>query len=101
VLETFTLATFTPLVGARFRVTATAGVLELALVEARSRGADGNPFSLVFKGPPAPLLPQATYRFEHAGLGAFDLFICPIAAPAEGVRYEAVFNRLPPKASAP
>jgi hypothetical protein len=37
-------------------------------------------------------LPQATYRLEHATLGAMDVFLVPIGQDREGVRYEAIFN---------
>jgi hypothetical protein len=48
-------------------------------------------FSLVFRGPAAPVLPQGTYRLSHAELGELDLFLVPIGPDAEGMRYEAVF----------
>ena len=95
-LEPFTLQTFTPLVGTSFRVQAAADrAVELALTAARSRSPTGNPFSLVFAGPRQPVLPQATYPFEHGTLGRFDLFICPIGQSATNTSYEAVFNRMP------
>ena len=50
------------------------------------------PFSVVFREPGPQVLPQQIYRLEHAGLGAFDLFIVPIARDGDGVRYEAVFT---------
>jgi len=50
------------------------------------------PFSLVFRGPKEPLLPQRIYRFEHGSLGDLDIFIVPIGPDDEGMRYEAVFN---------
>jgi hypothetical protein len=51
------------------------------------------PFSLVFRGPPEPLLPQQIYRLEGEGLESpLDLFLVPVGPDAEGMRYEAVFN---------
>jgi hypothetical protein len=50
------------------------------------------PFSLVFRGPKDPLLPQRIYRFEHESLGDLDIFIVPIGPDEEGLLYEAVFN---------
>ena len=50
-------------------------------------------FSLWFLGPQAPRLKQQIYHFEHEKLGAFDLFLTAIRAEAEGILYEAVFNR--------
>ena len=49
-------------------------------------------FSLLFAGP-TPALPQAIYAVDHPELGAFELFLVPIASPAEVQQYEAVFNR--------
>ncbi len=54
-------------------------------------------FALVFRGEVNDRLNQGTYRFEHAALGAFDLFIVPVAQDLTGRYYEAVFNRLLPQ----
>ncbi|MBZ9855762.1 hypothetical protein LB566_18305 [Mesorhizobium sp. CA13] len=51
----------------------------------------GGGFSLLFKGPRATALPQATYRFAGNG-DTHDIFIVPVAADATGLLYEAVFN---------
>jgi hypothetical protein len=48
-------------------------------------------FSLVFRGPLEPALPQATYGLEHAELGHLDLFLVPIGPDGAGMRYQAVF----------
>jgi Domain of unknown function (DUF6916) len=50
------------------------------------------PFSVIFRGPPTPVLPQLIYRIENDSLGTFDLFIVPIGPDESGMRYEAVFN---------
>ncbi len=53
-------------------------------------GADGTArtqFSLVFSGPAAPALPQATWELTHDGLGAITLFLVPIGPGS----YEAAF----------
>lgn len=98
VLETFTCETFTPLLGETFRLHVEGGpavdvvlsdAAELPMASARPGRA---PFSLVFRGPPAIVHPQATYQLEHPVLGAFDLFLVPIGADGDGVRYEAVFT---------
>lgn len=49
------------------------------------------PFSLLFRGPPEPILPQAIYALEHATLGVSEIFLVPLAPDADGTRYEAVF----------
>jgi hypothetical protein len=67
----------------------------LELVEANTapapRGYEA--FAIVFRGPPAPLLPQGIHRFHHDAIGAFDLFTVPIRRDQHGLYYEAVFNR--------
>lgn len=49
-------------------------------------------FSLLFGGPPEPLLPQRIYRLVHECLPALDVFLVPVAADRAGVRYQAVFS---------
>jgi hypothetical protein len=53
-------------------------------------------FSLQFRGPPTIVLNQQIHRLEHAALGLLDIFLVPIGQDAQGVYYEAVFNRLIP-----
>ena len=98
-LESFTIATFAPHQGGAFAVRADEQVaLTMTLSEVAPLGTapeDGPrraPFSLLFHGPPSPLLPQRTYRVEHAALGAFDLFLVPLGPDRAGMRYEAVFG---------
>ena len=68
---------------------------ELELVEVLDGSAgDHINFSLQFRGPLQPLLPQQIYPVEHDRLGRFDLFIVPIRRDAHGLYYEAVFNRV-------
>ena len=50
------------------------------------------PFSLLFAGPPAPALPQRTYRLAHARLPELAVFLVPISADASGVRYQAIVS---------
>ncbi len=71
-------------------------VIEAELVEVEAHGSSENiqQFSLLFKGPKEPLLPQKIYSIEHGGMGDFDLFIVPIAADETSASYEAVFSRL-------
>jgi hypothetical protein len=98
VLETFTVDTFTAVLGRRFTLAlGEDAALELELVEASLRGvgadnAARDPFGLVFTGPPAPQLPQGNYHLAQDAIGEFDLFIVPIGADAEAVRYEAIFS---------
>lgn len=94
------LAMFSGVVGGRFQIDAErAGRVEVELVEATAlpaarggRAPDREPFSLVFLGPPLPLLCQRIYRFEHEALGSLEIFIVPIGKDELGVRYQAIFN---------
>ncbi len=101
-LEQFTLATFAERVGEKFQVDDGSQVIEMQLVAAtaatlrsgeRATTPSGrDPFSIVFRGPLEPVLPQRTYRFEHDTHGVFDLFIVPIGPDESGMQYEAVFS---------
>lgn len=71
-----------------------AGAVELVLAEARGLGRtfqDREAFVLMFRGPQEPFLPQATYRLTHAGVGAHEIFIVPVARSDAGYDYEANF----------
>jgi hypothetical protein len=92
-----TLDDFAPLRGERFELAIDAGsALSAELVEAQALPQPAfngrQPFSLVFSGPPAPVLPQRIYRLAHQRLPALDIFLVPLAADAVGVRYQAVFS---------
>ena len=87
---------FEPHVGGAFRLDADGQALAVRLTEAKPVGSPAQeggrePFSLLFVGPPEPVLPQRIYRLEHAEMGALDLFLVPIGRGPEGTRYEAVF----------
>ena len=100
-LQWLTHAEFAGLVGDVFDLaTDGAGTLPVELVEATEstepggKGPDGqtrNQFSLVFRGPTSPHLPQGTYLLTHAELGELALFLVPIGAESDGIRYEAAF----------
>ena len=105
-LDELTLENFSELLNTKFRVRLdSATVLEAHLTEAtRARPSGSAPtgsdasrfesFSLVFCGPADRPLAQGIHRFEHEQIGAFDLFIVPIAREAQAMKYQAVFNRL-------
>jgi hypothetical protein len=102
VLERLTADSFAPAVGDTFVLDADdAGRLDLELLESRLHEADAPPrdpsggrapFSLLFRGPVEPILPQRIYRLEHHSLGAMEIFIVPIGQDATGTTYEAVFS---------
>lgn len=97
-LERFTVETFVDRISEVFVVAGgdgTEGELQLELIECERLG-DGQrqraPFSLIFRGPAEPILPQRTYPLRHDQLGAFELFIVPVGRDDAGTRYQAVFN---------
>jgi hypothetical protein len=51
-------------------------------------------FSCIFLAPhPAPVY-QSIFRVEHEHLGTIELFLVPVGMDQQGVKLEAVFNRL-------
>ena len=48
-------------------------------------------FRLEFRGPQAPILPQAIYRLANGGR-EFDIFIVPLGQEGGATTYEAIFN---------
>ena len=48
--------------------------------------------SRVFRGPEAPILPQAIYSLELESLGRLEIFLVPVGPQAGGMGYEAVFS---------
>lgn len=94
-LDELTVATFEPHVGETFTIGAAPADVALVLDSATAlseRPGGRDPFSLVLRGPPQPLLAQATYRLDHAALGVLEIFIVPIAHDADGTSYEAIFT---------
>lgn len=55
-------------------------------------------FSLFFRGPSAPHLPQQIYNLEHDKLGTFEIFLTAVASDQAGILYESVFHRFRPPA---
>ncbi|MBB2488239.1 hypothetical protein H5407_23675, partial [Mitsuaria sp. WAJ17] len=50
------------------------------------------PFSLLFEGPPQPVLPQRIYRISHPQLDAMEIFLVPVGRSESATQYEAIFN---------
>lgn len=99
-IEWLTHEHFAGRVGEPFAVSFGSRELALELVQAAEgrepggRGPDGQErqqFSLVFRGPATPVMPQGTYPLVHKALGDLELFLVPIGLDAEGMRYEAAF----------
>jgi len=93
---------FIPYINQKFHIhVASTRPLEAELIEVSELGAEPRAdsqlavrraFSLVFRGPPDPILPQAIYRVAHVEMGSIDLFLVPIGPDGQGMRYEAVFT---------
>ncbi len=96
-LDRVTRDDFVPRIGEKFRVEE-AGV-ELVLSEAVDLSVRGGspgkrraPFSLLFRGPMQPVLPQRIWALANEATGGLEIFLVPIGPDADGMRYEAVFN---------
>ena len=96
VVQTLTVETFAELVGDRFALGGPDSTLELELIEANPLGARPGrgraPFSVLFRGPLAPVMPQRIYPLVHETLGSLELFIVPIGPRDGGMVYEAIFT---------
>ena len=102
----FTRETFAPYVGSTFRLATRAkGVAFNATLvsvidyqaQARARKAKthgGECFGLTFRAGERETVSQGTYKFSHAALGSFSLFVVPGKSEADGTIYEAVINHL-------
>jgi hypothetical protein len=99
-MDLITLQHFTPLLGQQFDVQVEPGIEVAAeLAEATALPSPGGAarreaFSLMFRGPPQPLLQQSTYRVSHkaGALPPMDIFIVPVRGGVDAVWYEAVFT---------
>ncbi len=110
-LSKLSLEAFTPCLHQTFQVTVSEGhVITFELIEvkplspsaplsAQSWGRASEvpirqePFSLIFRGPLNPLLPQKLYRLEHPELGPIEgLFFVPLDTDSRGVYYESIVN---------
>src|ERR1051326_3720043 len=68
--------------------------IELFRIDERHDSPRVDQFSLLFRGPMSPWLPQATYRLRNGQIGEIALFLVPVG-PEEGrMIYQAAFNRL-------
>lgn len=92
------LSSFSEHLNTKFRVHPDEStIVEVELIEATDAGSTPRQerFSLIFRGPREPFLPQSMYRMEHDRMETLDLFLVPVANDEEdGFQYEAVFNRL-------
>jgi hypothetical protein len=102
---------FAPLVGSTFRIEFTDGSIDLRLDEVtalpppRRKSSAGDPvpatdvatrqqpFTVLFRGPVKPRLPQHTYRMTEPSFPEpLDIFIVPVSVDGDGHVYQAVFS---------
>jgi hypothetical protein len=84
----------------RFRISEKDGAeIEAELVQVDHwESAELETLSVLFLGPKTPVLSHDTLTVTHPELGEHALFMGPVAPPgAEGIHYEAVFNRFKEK----
>ena len=103
-LDQLTVDDFIGHMNATFRVNMGSGeVIDLELIDAKtigegrrpaSAGMRQQPFSLIFRGPRDPMLPQRIYPVEHPTLGWLTIFLVPIGPEGDptGLHYQAIFN---------
>ena len=70
------------------------GSLELDTLEVKTSSSIQESFSLVFRAPNEIPPVQQQFTLRHAQLGTHTLFLVPFRQDANGVYFEAVFNRL-------
>ena len=94
-LQTLTIRDFETMLDTPFSVRSVPGEVELSLVEVKAMGAgerEGGAFSLLWQGPPQPVLEQAIYTLFQPTFGERDVFLVPVAEKEAGIQYEAVFT---------
>jgi hypothetical protein len=97
-LENLTREDFQKLLHQKFQIQHTGGTLEVELIECRALASPGRkdamrePFSVIFRGPREPVLPQRIHKLEGGPMGTLEIFIVPVGPDAVGMRYEAIFS---------
>lgn len=97
-LESLTRESFTPRHGETFHVRLDDGSaveIRLSQVEGsteRTARVGREPFSLTFRGPLRPILPQRIYTLENAEMGSIAIFLVPLGPEGGEMRYQAVFS---------
>ena len=92
------MANFQPYMNKKFTCDLSDTSVEMELIEVvglppkESEEVRRQPFSLVFRGPAEPLLPQQIYRLRNAQFGEAEIFLVPLGPKQDGIEYEAVFT---------
>jgi hypothetical protein len=68
--------------------------LDVVSVRERPPVVGAHQFSIIFRGPREPLLPQRTYRVRHPSLGDYALFVTAVGQSAASTDYEACFSHV-------
>lgn len=98
-LSVVTHEDFEPCLNGRFSVkTEQENGPQLELIEIKPLGERSpdarirQPFSLLFRGPSEPMLPQQMYQLENPDCGELLLFLVPVGPDEKGMLYDTVFN---------
>lgn len=67
-------------------------LIQVTELGAAAANTQRRPFSIIFRGPKNPRLPQMIYKVTHEKLGELEIFLVPVAVDEKGYQYEAVFN---------
>lgn len=89
-----TASVFAPHVSEAFTLWVGPEPVSLVLTGVEAAGADPEQsFTLQFQTSGPAHAPQGTYPVEHEAIGQMAIFLVPVRQDADGVTYEAVFNR--------
>ncbi len=96
-LDKLTIEMFEEQVSRTFLIKVEDTDVEAGLVDCRSLESDAEegrrkPFSLLFRGPLEPVLPQQIYEVRSEQTELMEIFLVPIGPGKVGMRYEAVFT---------
>ena len=102
-LDKASSATFQPHVGERFQLTPQEGEPLEAVLSSCEETPFGSPeewaervervpFSLMFHVESAHTAEQQIFSLRHPELGEFELFLVPLGADEQGMRYQAVIS---------
>ena len=92
-----TVETFAGREGQAFTIQFADARLELTLAEVTPSpghwgSAEREQFAVVFEGPLEHQLPQQIWPLDHEELGRLPIFLVPIEATDQAMRYQAVFS---------
>lgn len=96
-VDQLTADDFAPYIGKPFRPDGTDLHLTLATIDKREfpgwEAVARKPFSLILRGPRAPVLPEGLYRIAIADGPVLTLYVIPIlTAPGDHQDFQIVFN---------